>query len=130
MRTPGDLALVDQRKQKREIAPDTKIAKHSRDLSRFVPREDRTLWVLSSRGEKDVTDGEIATFDVFDRRGRFVRQITIQGPFRPGIDVFHVVGDRVFVVTNAGDAAGLNPNDSEGATDPMEVVCLRMSEHR
>lgn len=128
IRTPRDLELVDGRKEAGEIADATKVSETSRDLVRFQPRGDGTLWVLSSRGEQDVPDGVIATFDVFDKKGRFVRQATVQGSFRVGIDVFYVVDDYVFVVTNAGEAADLNPADAEEAADPMEVICLRLAE--
>ncbi len=41
-------------------------------------REDRTLWVLNSQGAYSVDDGVIARFDVFDRAGRFIEEITIK----------------------------------------------------
>lgn len=60
---------------------------------------DGLLWVLSGRGMKPETPGIMAVYDVFDRDGVFVRQISLAAPHdaaRVGIVV--AGGNRVIVV--------------------------------
>lgn len=118
-RTARELESINGDKDAGRISPDTKVSETSRDVVDILPREDGTLWVLSSRGENDVPDGTIAAFDQFDASGRFTREVTLSGPYRHGKDVFQVVGDYVYVVTNTGEWAGETADDEE-----VEVICL------
>ena len=43
-------------------------------------RDDGTLWVLTSRGTQGLDDGTLAIYDVFDKKGRFQQQVTLEGP--------------------------------------------------
>jgi hypothetical protein len=55
---------------------------------------DGTLWVLSGRGLRPDKPGIMAVFDVFDRKGVFVRQVAMAAPHD---------GDRVGIVLAGGD---------------------------
>ena len=77
-------------------------------------RDNGELWILSSRGERDIPQNTIAKFDVFDRQGRFIRQVTVQAPYVPGRDGFYIVGDLIYVVTNIGEFAGTIEFDFTG----------------
>ena len=97
----------------------------SRDIIQLLPRRNGSLWVLSSRGEKDVATGTIAVLDEFDGEGRFARQVTLRGAgFRPAVDAFYVLDDFVYVVTNAGEWA------SELDGDGMTITCSRIARAR
>jgi hypothetical protein len=74
--------------------PEVTPSKTDRDVLELFPRDDGTLWVLSGRGAFDAPGGSIASFDVFDAEGRFVRQFTLPGDGDYDEDGFHIVGDR------------------------------------
>lgn len=106
------------------------MSKTSRAIERIYPREDGTLWVLSSRGAYDSGDGNIGTLDVFDRAGKFVRQITLEGDGDFGRDGVHLTQNRVFVVKEFRAAArammGGGTDEDDEAAEPMSVICYGM----
>jgi len=62
-------------------------------------RDDGTIWALSGRGIRELPDGILASFDVFDRQGIFIKQVQLKGPGDPLKDgIFFVGEDRVVVV--------------------------------
>jgi len=66
---------------------------------------DGTLWVLTSRGVREPLNGAMATFDVFDPDGVFVRQVNIHGPWDGRTDgLFMFADDLAVVVTGFTDA--------------------------
>jgi hypothetical protein len=97
-------------------------------------RPDGSIWVATSRGSADVGDDTLGTFDIYDPKGRFVRQAKLDGQCNNDDDAIFFVGDRVFVITefidsvaNArGQAAG-EETDTEEA-EPMALICYRSSE--
>jgi hypothetical protein len=136
MRTDREKAEMRSRFIVRGPATETKItvSEHHPDIHKLFPREDGTLWVLTSRGRKEPPDGALALFDVFDAQGRFVRQVTLQGEGNPMDDALFMADDRLFVVTgfqsasramHAGETVEAAPED-EGELEPMEVICYRM----
>jgi hypothetical protein len=120
-RASRELQSVEAMKERGDMPPDTKTSETSRDVSRLVPRSNGHLWVLSSRGEMDVPPGTVATFDEFDPSGRYVREVTVSGPFKAGQDVFLMTGDFLFILTNSADLADI-AEDTE-----MELVCLKLA---
>ncbi len=117
----------------RTRTPEMKMSKTDRDIQRIFPREDGSLWVLSSRGAFDAPEGAIAAFDVYDRSGKFTRQVTFEGKGNYRKDGFHFVNDRFYVVTGLrsarramfGDAGGGADSDEEA--EPMSVICYDLS---
>ena len=63
-------------------------------------RDDGTLWVQTSRGANGLKEGVAAVFDVFDKNGRFTRQVTLKGEGVALNDRYFLVKDRMFVVTD------------------------------
>jgi hypothetical protein len=97
-------------------------------------REDGTVWVLSSRGGRDVPKGTLARFDVFDGDGHFVREVSIQGEGSYRADGIAIVGDRLVVLRGLRSAqramyASMSDDASaeeEEEAEPMAIVCYRL----
>jgi len=98
-------------------------------------RPDGSTWVATSRGKDDVGGASLGTYDIYDPKGRLVRQAKLDGQCNNADDAVFFVGDRVFVVTefldsvaNArGSAAEEEDPDAEEA-EPMTLICYRSSE--
>ncbi|MFQ5512504.1 MAG: 6-bladed beta-propeller [Candidatus Krumholzibacteriia bacterium] len=120
------------RRGNRTERPESRVSKTDRDIQRIFAREDGTLWVLSSRGGFDAPEGTIATFDVFDRDGRFARQVSLRGQGSFVDDGFHLVRNRLYVVTGLRSAQramfGGDDEEKEEITDaePMSIICYDM----
>ncbi len=102
-------------------------------IIRMFPREDGTLWVLSSRGAYDAPDGVLGTFDVFDAKGKFIQQVQLQGNGSARDDGFFFLGqDRFIVVEELVDArraafgGGEGEDEEEIEVEPLSVVCYRI----
>jgi hypothetical protein len=99
-------------------------------------RPDGSMWVSTSRGSTDVGNETLGTFDIFDPKGRFVRQAKLNGQCNNDDDAIFFVGDRVFVITefldsvaNArGAAAGEDEDPDAEEAEPMAIICYRSSE--
>ncbi len=98
-------------------------------------RPDGSLWVRSSRGDEGVGDDSLGTFDVFDPKGRFLRQATLLGQCDNDNDGVRFVGDRIFVITefitSAMAAQGGGPQasgDEEEEAEPMALICYHSSQ--
>lgn len=118
--------------RRRRVEPEKKISKTDRDILGIYPRDDGSLWVISSRGALDAPDGVVGVFDVFDEEGRYVRQVTLKGEGSFPSDGLHFVGERLYVVTglqSARDAmfGGGSETDYDEEADedlePMSVIC-------
>ena len=121
--------VVRIRRGNRMQSPEVKASKTDRNVQQIFPRNDGTIWVLTSRGVFDTPDGVIATVDVFDKAGKFVRQITFEGEGDYIKDGIHVVGDRLYVVTGLRSArramfgVGDDSEDDDSDAEPMGVIC-------
>ena len=131
-RTPEDFKYIESLQEADGMAPVTDVSETHRDVSRLLPRENGELWVLSSRGKRDIQPNTIGKFDVFDRQGRYVRQVIINGPFVPGRDGFYIVGEFVYIVTNIGEFAGRDQDDSAAEDDTssneISVLCVKLND--
>lgn len=93
-------------------------------------RPDGSMWVSTSRGTNDMPDDTLGTFDVYDPKGRFVRQVKLQGQFDNDNDAVFFVGDRIYVITEfvssamSAQGGGAEGEDEEEA-EPMAVICYR-----
>lgn len=112
---------------------ETKASPTDRDIMDMYVRSDGTLWVVSSHGAYDVEDGTFATFDVYDRDGRYTRQVTVQAPGDYQEDAVAFAGDRMYILRgqrSARDAMfGGEDSDEEAEEEaqPMSVVCYDLS---
>ena len=105
------------------------VHEYDADIQEFFLRDDRSLWVLTSRGAYGVPRGEMGTFDVFDNEGRFIRQVTLQGKGDYWTDDYFVSGDKLFVVTNVGpDIPGWCRDDgvSGDRDEGRSVICYQL----
>jgi hypothetical protein len=96
-------------------------------VSGITARDDGSLWVQTSRGVFGIDDGVVGVWDVFDRQGRFVKQVTLKGEGRPRDDGYFFVGDRLFVVTDWLHAlmalqGGGGQTDEEAEEDEPELM--------
>lgn len=114
-------------------APNAKadIGEFDFDCQRIYPRDDGSLWVLTAHGSRDLPDGALGVFDVFDDKGRYVREVTLRGQGDPHDDGYFFVGDRLYVVTGWLDAIVAREGGAEGAEEdedamPMELICYRL----
>jgi hypothetical protein len=103
------------------------------DVLAMFAREDGTLWVLSSKGARDLPKGTLARFDVFDASGHFVREVTVQGDGGYAQDGIVLVDDRLVVLKGLRSAqramyAAMDPNakQSDDDAEPMSIVCYRL----
>ncbi len=111
------------------------ISEYDQDVFRVYARDDGTIWVNTSHGASaDLPDGVVGVFDVYDEKGRYVREVTLKGQGDPGEDAYFFVGDRFYVVTGMLDAAmalqaGGNDCDEEDMEEPepMAVICYKLN---
>jgi hypothetical protein len=109
-----------------------KISDVNKDIDTIFAREDGTLWVLSSRGTHNLPPQAAGVFDVFDRDGRFARQVTLHVEGDPRTDAYYFVGDRFYVVTDllqaaiALQAGGQSITVGDEEPEPMSVVCYQL----
>lgn len=113
--------------------PDCKVSvpDNCKDIENIFVRDDGTMWVLTSNGARDLKDGVLGTFDVYNKDGQFVRNVTLQGEGDPLDDLYLFVKDRFYVVTDFLQAAmvaqgiqGLYDEEEEAA--PMAVLCYKL----
>jgi hypothetical protein len=102
-------------------------------ISRMYVRDNGELWVQTSRGTNGVPDGVLGIFDVFDKKGHFVKQVTLKGDGNPETDGFFFVKDRLFVVTDflAAMMALQGGGGDEGEADEdepelMEIISYKL----
>jgi hypothetical protein len=113
------------------MQPEIKSSATDRDILRMLPREDGSLWVLSSKGNFNSPRGTMATFDVFDPAGHFVRTVAFQVPGNFRQDEFYLVRDQLVVVRSARSARdalmGSEDGDTKEAADvePVSIVAFR-----
>lgn len=108
------------------LQPNIKSSPTDRDVLRILPREDGSLWVLSSRGANGQPQGTLATVDAFDVKGHFVKTFTFKLPINAKQDEFHIARDHVVVVKSARSArdAFMAEGDETKADEDVEPVSL------
>jgi hypothetical protein len=110
------------------------VSDYDPDISNIFPREDGSLWVLTSRGVRDCPDGALGVFDVLDAAGRFVRQVTLFGEGDAITDGFYFLGDRLYVVTDQLEASitarggrkGGGNVEEEEEPEPIAIICYKL----
>lgn len=107
------------------------IENNTKDIDSFHIRDDGSIWVLSSDGSHDHPEGSLGVFDVYNKEGQFVRNVTLMGDGDPLDDLYLFVKNRVYVVTDflqaamvAQGATGLY--DDEEEAEPMAIRCYKL----
>lgn len=125
--------MVQMRTSSGVHRPESTASPTDRDVVRMFARSDGSLWVLNSHGAYDDKKGTLATFDVFDKDGRFVRQTAVQaeGSFRD--DGIVISGDNLFVIRQlrsaqrAMYAASDDTETKDENPEPMSIVSYRLT---
>jgi len=116
-----------------KMIPDckVKVAENCKDIEGMFIRDDGSIWVLNANGARDLKEGTLGVFDVYNPEGQFVRNVTLSGDGDPLDDLYLFVKDRVYVVTDFLQAAmsaqgvqGLYDEDDEA--DPMAVIAYKL----
>jgi hypothetical protein len=118
--------------------PTIEINDHAPAIVEMHARDDGSLWVIGGNDGEDLPEGMIARFDVFNREGRYVRRVALKGEGAADGDLFHFIGNRLYVVRHYADAAraqfagapghGDGPALEPGAAEPISVICYRVPE--
>jgi hypothetical protein len=95
--------------------------------------DDGSLWVLTPQGTRDLPDGIVRVFDVFDPDGTYARRVSIACDGKAEEDRLLFAGDRLLLIKGADAAldamfAGFRGDgeDEEVPVEepaPLEVVC-------
>jgi hypothetical protein len=114
------------------VDPKIIVSDHHPDIAQLYPRQDGSLWVLTSRGARQAPEGSLGTFDVFDAQGRFDHRVTVMGEGDPTEDLFYFEGDRLYVLRHYTEAFDSMVGGNDAAEDegddpePMKVICYRL----
>ncbi len=94
---------------------------------------DGYLWVTTTEGLLDQPDGIMATYDVFDPAGTFVKQVSIACEGRGYDDCLFFIGhDRIVLLKGYIDALaaqfgrGVVPAGEDEDPQPPEVICYEV----
>ena len=112
------------------IEPEFEISDRDRDIRWFSVADDGHIWVLSSRGVRDLPAGTIGNLDVFDPQGRYLQRVTWKGDCDFEEDRLVLAGDRIFVIKQFEAALramsgreGGEAEAADAAAVPMSVIC-------
>lgn len=103
------------------------------DIGRLFALDDGTLWVTTSRGEREHPAGSWLVLDVFDRDGKFIRQVALAGNHDARRDDLRLLPDgRLLVVVGSLDAwlnqMGTASEAAGAEADPLEIICYRITD--
>jgi len=125
-------AIADSQKKQIPVPVDMQLCDTEPDIGRLHIADDGALWVETSRGDRDQPEGIMATFDVFDPKGVFVKQVQVKcdgDATKDGL-IFGRDG-RVICVKGFVDAAlalqggGAGADEAGEEPEPMAVVCYQ-----
>ncbi len=95
--------------------------------------EDGSLWVLSGRGMWEHEPGVFASYDVYDKQGRFVRRTHILLDGDAGEDGVFFAGNRLYRVTDLFGAAiaafssgGTGGETEQPESDPVTLIAYEL----
>lgn len=118
--------IEDQRQQREDMRArfggnmEMEIQEMAADINDVIARPNGDLWVLSSEGLRDCPAGFVGAFDVFDAKGRFVRQTRIEADFDGDDDQFLIRGNHLYILKEANNAP--DRTMSSGGGNMMMVV--------
>lgn len=104
----------------------------NKDIENMYVRDDGSMWIINSAGQRNKPDGTIGVFDVFDAKGRFLREVALKGEGDPKTDGYFFLRDKLFVVTDLLQAAismqsgGASADIGDEEPEPMAVICYEL----
>ncbi|MFQ5511877.1 MAG: 6-bladed beta-propeller [Candidatus Krumholzibacteriia bacterium] len=108
------------------------VSDYHKDIESFYLRDDGSIWVLTSDGSRGLPEGIVGTFDVYDKDGHILRQVTLKGEGDSLTDGYYFVKDRLYVVTDLLQAAisqqagGESFQIGEEEPEPMSVIAYQL----
>ncbi len=121
----------------RRMDPEFEIADRERAIEWLAVAEDGNLWVLSGRGTRDLPDGVLGWFDIFDPSGRYIQRVALKGEGEHEEDRFVLAGGRLFVIKEFAAAQramfGRESEEDDDAdfevdAEPMSVICYKLDQ--
>lgn len=102
-----------------------------KDIEAIYLRDDGSIWVINADGARENPEGSIASFDVYNPEGQFVKNVVLQGQGDPMNDLYLFVKNRLYVVTSFLQAALVAQGvpdlyDEEEEPEPMAVICYKL----
>jgi hypothetical protein len=105
------------------IVVEYRAAEYDQAILDLRVAHDGSVWVLSSRGARETPRGVYQIWDVFDRQGRFSRQVEIVIDANPRLDkLFWLDDDKVILCRNWVDADEAFQNSPRANGDKVEPV--------
>ncbi|MBD3335244.1 MAG: hypothetical protein GF355_06980 [Candidatus Eisenbacteria bacterium] len=101
---------------------------HPPCISAMHVTDDGELWVLSCNSGHEQPPGIMQTYDVFDKEGHFIRQVSVASPDDASEDrLFLLDGESAVCVKNLTQAArshvaARSGQDDEATSGPLEVI--------
>ncbi len=96
-------------------------------IANMFVADDGSLWVLTSRAQRQSPEGIAVTYDVFDPTGHFIKQVALACDGNGRKDgFFHAGSDRMIQIVGFIDAAlsmqGIAATEEGEEAKPMEVI--------
>lgn len=119
----------------RRIDPVFEVSDRERDIEWLSVADDGNLWVLSSRGVRDLPPGVLGRFDVFDPNGRYIQNVALGGEGDFEEDRFVLASGRIFVIRDfaaaqrammGSELEDTDDTDFEEDPEPMAVICYKL----
>lgn len=107
------------------------IDDNAKDIESIHVRDDGNIWVLTSTGARTKPAGSLGVFDVLNPEGQYVKAVTLMGEGDPLSDLYLLVKNRLYVVTDFLQAA-MAAQGMQGAVgeeeeaEPMAVRCFKL----
>lgn len=126
-------AVMDAARRRSPIEINAEFCETEPDITTLHVDGSGQLWVQHSRSTRELPEGILVVYDVFDEAGHFVRQVSVECPGDPLNDGLIFAGDdRVIQITGFVDAfialqgGGAVETDEEEEPEPMEIICYNV----
>jgi len=122
-------ALLEAQGRNYPVMPQITITDIEPDINGIRAFADGVVWVQTSRGTRDLDDGVMMIYDVFDAEGVFTHQARIMTEGDGEEDLLYLIDDeRAVLIHNFRNtllsSMGVESDDDEA--EPMEVVYCRI----
>jgi len=123
-------SVMDAARRQSPIEIKAEFSDTEPDITRMRIDSDDNLWVQHSRSGRELDEGILFSYDVFDPDGHYMKKVDIRCPGDPLNDGLIFAGDnRIIKVTGMVDAfialqgGGAVEGEDEEEAEPMEVIC-------